>query len=285
MSEFIKEELGKIIKIKCPANLDGPTSKIFADQIQGLMLSPAQLFVLDLVNVVNIGREFYQTVIALKTNLKRDQKVIYSLHMAPALLKQVKMDGVELAFNPVASMTEILAHEKSLSPQAANLNVEFINPFLTAAQKTLEVQCQTQAKILAPFLKKEQTPNIAIAGVISLISNGFSGSIVLCFSQAVFLKIYENMFGEKHDSITTELEDAVGELLNIIYGVAKIELNNKGYNFQKALPTVMAGEALKIRQSGSMPTVVIPIETNVGLFHIEIEFNNTTEGKHVSSIN
>ena len=281
MNEFVKEELGKAIKIKCPSNLDAAASKIFSEQAKAWMLGSAQYFVLDLTGVLNIGREFYQALILLKTNLKRDQKIIYSINLSQTMLKQVKVDGVEQAFNPVKSIEEIFAQEKSSSPQAGSLNVAFINPFLAAAQKTLEVQCKTKAKILAPFLKKEQTANVAIAGVLSLISSGFSGSIVLCFSQAVFLKIYENMFGEKHDSITSELEDAAGELLNIIYGMAKIELNTKGYNFQKALPTVMAGEKLKIRQSGSMPAVVIPIETDVGPFHIEIEFNKASEGKNV----
>lgn len=281
MSEFVKEEIGKAIKIKCPSTLDATTSKVFSEQAKAWMLSSAQYFVLDLTGVLNIGREFYQALILLKTNLKRDQKIIYSINLSPTLLKQVKVDGVEQAFNPVKSIEEIFAQEKAASPQAGALNVAFINPFLTAAQKTLEVQCKTKVKILAPFLKKEQTPNVAIVGVLSLISNGFSGSIVLCFPQAVFLKIYENMFGEKHASITAELEDAAGELLNIIYGMAKIELNSKGYNFQKALPTVMAGEKLKIRQSGAMPAVVIPIETDAGPFHIEIEFNKGSEGKNV----
>ena len=281
MNEFVKEELGKAIKIKCPSNLDAGASKMFSEQAKAWMLSSAQYFVLDMSGVLNIGREFYQAIILLKTNLKRDQKIIYSINLSSTLLKQVKVDGVEQAFNPVKSMEEILAQDKAASsPQAGSLNVAFINPFLAAAQKTLEVQCKTKVKVLTPFLKKEQTANVAIAGVLSLISNGFSGSIVLCFPQAVFLKIYENMFGEKHDAITPELEDAAGELLNIIYGMAKIELNSKGYNFQKALPTVMAGEKLKIRQSGSMPAVVIPLETDVGPFHIEIEFNKS-EGKNV----
>jgi chemotaxis protein CheX len=143
---------------------------------------------------------------------------------------------------------------------------------LHATKKTLEVQANTPLKLLKPFLKKTPAKDVAIAGVISLISDKFNGSITLCFPAGVFLKIYENMFGEKHTAITKELEDAAGELLNIIYGQAKIELNAKaGYDLKKALPTVLTGEKINISQQGRVPTVVLPFETDAGVFHIEIE--------------
>lgn len=279
MSQFTTEVLDKILKIHCPKNLDAVFAKAFSEQSKAWMLNPVQYFVMDLEGVTAISREFYRVLIQLKSTLKRDQKSIFSVNITPALLKQIKIDGVDLAFNPIDSIDSIVG-EKTAG-HTGGLNAELVSPFVTATQKTIEVQCKTKVKTLKLYLKTAQVPNIAIASVISLISNEFSGNMVICFPQRVFLTIYENMFGEKHETINSDLEDAAGEILNIIYGLAKIELNPKGYNFQKALPTVLTGEQLKFRQSGSKPAVIIPFETDAGQFHIEFEFNKTVEDGHV----
>ncbi len=275
MSQFSKEESDEVLRIRCPANIDGVAARDFATQAKAWMLSSAQNFVIDMTGVLSISREFYQVVIQLKSNLKRDQKTVYSVNVSPNLLKQIKIDGVDQALNSIGSEEQIFSNKSSETSKGYGFDVAFLNSFLVATLKALEVQCKTKVTALKPALKVGPLPNVAIAGVLSLMSNEFSGSIVLCFSQSVFLRIYENMFDEKHEQITAEIEDAAGEILNIIYGLAKIELNQKGYNFQKALPTVLAGEKMKIRQSSSTPAIVVPFETEAGAFHIEIEFNKT----------
>jgi chemotaxis protein CheX len=278
---FIQDNESEILKIKCPKSLDAAAATDFSNLSKSWMLTSSKYCIFDFTGVENITKEFYKVFIHFKTTLKKDNKAIYSLNLNPALVKQIREHGVEQAFQYVKSLNDIHIMEKENQAQGNEINVNFINPFLSAAQKTLEIQCQTPIKVLKPFLKKEQLPNIAIAGVLSLVSNDFSGNIVLCFPQVVFLKIYENMFGEKHETISSEIEDAASELLNIIYGMAKIELNTKGYNFQKALPTILTGDKIKIRQSGLKPAVVVPFETGSGQFHIEIEFSKTVEELNV----
>jgi chemotaxis protein CheX len=279
MSKFTKEELKTALKIGCPGQLDGEAAQEFNAQSKAWMLSPVNQFVLDMHGVALLTRDFYRAIIQFKTVLKRDEKTLNTINIIPALLSQIKMDGMELAFNPIASLG-VLEKPAAKSP-IPNVNVDFINPFLLATKNTLEIQCNTKIEIGKPFLKKSQLPNVAIVGVISLASKGFQGSVVLSFTEIMFLKIYKNMFDEMHDKLTPEIVDAAGELLNMIYGSAKTELNSKGYDFQKALPTVLAGEQLSVRQAGIKPAVVIPFITDSGSFHLEIEFENALEAKNV----
>ncbi len=84
--------------------------------------------------------------------------------------------------------------------------------------------------------------------------------------------LYNRMFDEENSEINEEIEDAAGEILNIIYGQAKAELNDqKGYQLKKAIPTVLTADKLKIRQQGPGPVVVLPFDSQAGKFHIEIE--------------
>ena len=274
MSEYSIEQIENMVKIGCPRMLDIAAAAEFSRQCKSWMMKPAEHFVLDFSSVLEISRDFYRAIIHFKTSLRKDGKLIYAINLSPALLKQITRDGVEQAFNPVKSIDTLAGEDSQGEGKAASLDVEFLNPFLSAIRKTLEIQCNTKVKLLKPRLKRAPEPDVDIAGVLSLISNGFSGSIVLCFSKKVFLKVYENMFDEKHENISPEIEDAAGELLNIIYGSAKVELNQKGYDFKKALPTVLSGEKIVVRQAGVKPAVIIPVETDVGEFQVEIEFQN-----------
>ncbi|OFZ54911.1 MAG: hypothetical protein A2428_11685 [Bdellovibrionales bacterium RIFOXYC1_FULL_54_43] len=151
------------------------------------------------------------------------------------------------------------------------MDVEFINPFIRATQVTLETQANTPVKIGKPYLKRDEKISFDIAGVISLTSNAFKGSIALCFPAKVFLAIYSNLLGEKHDVITKEIEDAAGEILNIIFGQAKAELNHKaGYQIQKAIPTIVRGTNLEVHHLTRNVAVILPFETDSGVFHLEI---------------
>jgi hypothetical protein len=45
------------------------------------------------------------------------------------------------------------------------------------------------------------------------------------------------MLGEEFKAITQDLQTGAAELLNIIFGSAKVVLNEQGYAIQKAIPT------------------------------------------------
>jgi CheY-specific phosphatase CheX/anti-anti-sigma regulatory factor len=280
---FTVEQSGSVLVVKCAMSLDDRASKELAEAAPGWIASPAIHVVLDCTRVLNIDKNFFKSVIQLKSALKSASKSLFTLGLNEANLKRLKAEGMEAAFNPVKTLDEVLnaAKPKPAAPAGSSgenklsgLNMDFIQPFLLATKKTFETQIQTTIKPLTPSLKKGSQSGVDIASVLTLVSNGMSGSFVLCFSEEVFLKVYGSMVGESFDKITPEIEDAASEIVNIIYGLAKVDLNAKGYTFPKAFPTVLRGEKISIRQSGSKPAVIMPFETGLGKFHIEIEFEN-----------
>jgi chemotaxis protein CheX len=157
------------------------------------------------------------------------------------------------------------------SMDGLKIDVNFINPFIEGAIETLKIQCSFTAKAAKPFLKGKG-PDIKtdITAVIGLTSAAFNGSVAICFPQSIFLSIMEKMLGEKHSAITKELEDGASELLNIIFGQAKRVLNEKGYAIEKAIPTIIRGSDLSVKHLTPNATIVVPFETEAGIFHIEI---------------
>lgn len=160
-----------------------------------------------------------------------------------------------------------------------SLDVNFVNPFVQGTIETLKIQCQIEVKPGKIYLKgKGPEIEVEIAGVIGLTSKSFSGSIAICFPEPIFLAIMSNMIGENYQTITHELEDGAGELLNIIFGFAKRVLNEKGYQIEKAIPTVVRGAGLEVKHLTATPTVVLPFETQYGIFHLEVG----TEGQSIT---
>lgn len=289
MASFQTEMRDGWLVVKCSMNLDAKATNEFLQALNTWVEAKPLGVVIDFSRVFTIEREFFKAIVQAKSVLKGAGKGFFSVGLNEPQMKKLRAEGMEAAFNPKKNFDEAM---RSLGPQSTSelgasgetgrpsvsgrvgqLNMDFITPFLIATKKTFETQIQTQVKPVRPFLKTESVAGVDIAGVLTLVSDGSSGSFVLCFSQDVFLKVYGRMVGEKFDKITPEIEDAASEIVNIIYGLTKMDLNTKGYSFPKAFPTVLTGEKISIRQSGSGPTVIMPFETDLGKFHIEIEFD------------
>ncbi len=157
----------------------------------------------------------------------------------------------------------------------SKLDANFFKPFVDGTLKTLKIQCQMNAEAEKPFIKGSQSQSqFDLAAIIGITSESFSGSITLCFPERLFLALMSNMIGETYTTITDELQSGAGELLNIIFGTAKVVLNQQGYTLQKALPTVIRGANLQSSHSGTNPVIVLPFKTEFGDFIMEISTEN-----------
>jgi chemotaxis protein CheX len=153
------------------------------------------------------------------------------------------------------------------------MNVEYINPFLKATTNVLKTMAFTDAASGKPYLKKDQAAGGDISGVIG-ITGETEGSLSVSFSTAAICFIVSNMFGEKITSITNEVEDAVGELTNMISGDARRELAEKGIVLTAGIPTVISGKDHTIKHMTNGPIIAIPFSTAAGDFIVEVGFRS-----------
>jgi chemotaxis protein CheX len=154
-------------------------------------------------------------------------------------------------------------------------DADFLKPFIEGTLETLKVQCSRSFKVGTPIriAKGEKRPEqytCDIAGVIGLTSNVFQGSIALAFKDPAFLYVMSGMLGEDYTEVDDDLVDGVGELLNIIFGYGKRIITDKGYKVEMAIPTVVRGSNIILKQVTNADTVVIPFESPEQSFHIEI---------------
>jgi chemotaxis protein CheX len=266
---------GGIQRIQCPDTIDQKNSEEFFEKAQTHIASGDRLIVLDFSKTKNFLIPGYRIFTLLHQALKKNNGFIVSVGLDPLIAKQLKTAGLETIFNPRSTLEEAYKLVGATPPKAGAkpmIDVAFINPFIKATMTTIQTQANTQLEAGKPQLKRDDDGgNIAIVAVISLTSKAFQGTIALCFPAPVFLAIYSNMVGEKHAEISKETEDAAGEILNIIFGQAKAELNDKaGYEIQKAIPAVIRGADIKVHHMARKVAMVLPFQTPQGGFYLEV---------------
>lgn len=160
---------------------------------------------------------------------------------------------------------------KETNSDALKFDSNFIRPIVEGAVHTLEIQCSVAAKVQPPHVKGSKVEaNADIAAIIGLTSRTFTGTIAVTFPRETFLGIMNKMLGENFSEITSDLEDGVSELLNIIFGQAKKVLNEEGHGVEMAIPTIIRGTNVKVRHLTEKMAVVLPFESEVGPFTMEI---------------
>lgn len=155
------------------------------------------------------------------------------------------------------------------------MKVEHINPFLKSVTTTFATMlaADTQRGDLAIGDAKHRT--FPISAVIGL-SGGASGMVVINLSTEVALKAASAMLMEEKGEVDDDVLDAVGELVNVIAGQAKAELEE--YSLSVGLPNVVTGDGHEIRFPSSTPPLVVPFQTEIGPLRLEVGF----EPKHAA---
>ncbi len=149
------------------------------------------------------------------------------------------------------------------------MDVNIINPFIGATIKVLSTMATTEARAGDPYLKKDNKALGDITGIIGL-SGDARGTIAVSFASPCILGIVSNMFGETISDVNDEVQDAVGEITNMISGQARQQLELMNKSMQAAIPTVVTGKEHQISYLENRPIMAIPFKTDHGEFTIEV---------------
>ncbi len=189
MGSYTTEKQDNVNVIHCPMKVGTDTIEDFKSLSKNWALEPVTVHIFNFGKTQEISPNAFQPFVLFKQMLKNDNKHLFSIGLNASLIEDIKNRGLEQIFSPVSSLNE--AKRKAGLRAKGKIDVEFINPFLSATKNTLAVQAETEIQPLKPFVKEGSGPyQVSIAGVISLISDHFSGSITLCFPTQTFLTIY-----------------------------------------------------------------------------------------------
>ena len=110
----------------------------------------------------------------------------------------------------------------------------------------------------------------SITGVIGLAGT-HKGVLAMHFPNPVAMAITGSFLGMDVDEINEDVEDAVGELANMLGGSIKSILSEKGKDIVLSLPSVISGVNYDFQPTREVERVVIPFQCDAGDFSVELE--------------
>lgn len=146
---------------------------------------------------------------------------------------------------------------------------KLIDPFIYAAVNVLETMAFTVVEAGTPYIKKDRFACGDVSAILGFTGD-MSGTLSVSFSDGSILSIVSAMFGESIHEMNDEIRDAVGEITNMISGVARQRLGEIGVSLKAAIPMVIMGGNHTIAHITDQPVVAVTFQTNNGDFTIEL---------------
>jgi chemotaxis protein CheX len=118
------------------------------------------------------------------------------------------------------------------------------------------------------FQDREEVNKWDLSAVIGLTGEA-RGAVVISMKNELAIKITNTLTGTVHESLDEEVLDAIGEIVNIVAGNVKRELE-ESFRLVISLPTVVKGMEHSLKWPHSQARVIcIPFTvSNVDTFHL-----------------
>lgn len=120
-------------------------------------------------------------------------------------------------------------------------------------------------------IPKEKIPlTESISGIIGLAGT-HKGVLAIHLPHRVAMAITSSFLGMDVDEINSDVEDAVGELANMLGGNVKSILSENGRDINLSMPTTISGKQYDFQSKKDAESVVIPCRCDAGEFIIELQ--------------
>ncbi len=152
----------------------------------------------------------------------------------------------------------------------ASINAGHVNPFIKATMETFKTMVNMKVTPGKIILKDKSSLPHDVSGIIGL-SGGAKGSVALSFPRMSAMAIARSFIGETTID-SNQMADAIGELANIVAGVAKRDLSQ--YKINISLPSVIMGDNHAIAGPVDSINLIVPFDCEGGRFDLAICFKS-----------
>jgi chemotaxis protein CheX len=116
---------------------------------------------------------------------------------------------------------------------------------------------------MAP-LKQSITGMVGLAGI-------HRGVLAVHFPQQVALDVTGSFLGMEVEEINADVQDAIGEIANMLGGNLKTILSDRGKDIQLSLPSTISGDEYSFTSHADVDQIILPFQAPAGVFYVEVE--------------
>jgi chemotaxis protein CheX len=161
------------------------------------------------------------------------------------------------------------------------MKAEFLNPFVYAGMKVLRSEAGLKKWAPdKPFVVRMDSTRTAVSVVVGVLGS-VRGLVVYGMDLAIATAVVSAMAGVSVRLSDPMAQSAIGELGNLITGQASGLLEENGYPCRISPPAIVRGTGVRISE-GSVPVVVVPIQTELGEIKIYLGLSEVSEADRVT---
>lgn len=113
-------------------------------------------------------------------------------------------------------------------------------------------------------LKQSITGMVGLAGI-------HKGILAVHFPRQVALDVTSNFLGMEVEEINEDVQDAIGEIANMLGGNLKTILSDRGRDIHLSLPSTIYGDEYAFSPQAEVDQIILPFQAPSGLFYVEVE--------------
>lgn len=154
------------------------------------------------------------------------------------------------------------------------MDVKYINPFIQSTTQVFKTMVFSEVLLCKPYLKQKDKPVSDISGSIG-VTGKVNGVVSICFDKETACLVVSKFLNEKITTFSPLVSDAIGEIANMITGVAKKYFQEMNLDCKIALPSVVIGSGHTVAFPSTVPVMIIPfqLKENNKTFYVEVCLN------------
>ena len=148
------------------------------------------------------------------------------------------------------------------------MRVEYINPFVEAANNILSEVLAGEVNRGDLFLKSTSMPVMGVATLVGLTGD-VEGRVLFDMSMDTALRIASKMNGEELTEFDDLVKATITEVANMITGQAVTKLHDLGFKFDLTPPSLFTGEKMEISDH-EVEALIVPMLTEQGKIEVNV---------------
>lgn len=150
----------------------------------------------------------------------------------------------------------------SITEISNKINESTIEIFTGMVMMDISIAGEPLTKLLP--LKQSITGMVGLAGV-------FRGVLAVHFPKQVALDVTGSFLGMEVEEINADVQDAIGEIANMLGGNLKTILSDRGKDIQLSLPSTISGDEYTFTSQAEVDQIILPFQAPGGVFYVELE--------------
>ncbi len=152
------------------------------------------------------------------------------------------------------------------------MSPELARPFINATKHVLSAAADLEVVAGPPYVKKDKIACGCVSALIG-ITGDKKGTFCISFDKNTAVYIVKHMLGDSIEDVVQDVQDAMGEITNMISGHARVGLGGMGLKLQGSTPSVIMGDNHSITYRTSAQAIAIPFSCQAGKFTLEFCFD------------